>query len=76
MSLSEEIRMMRQKSFLSQESFARELHVALSTVNRWEKGKARPNLSAMKMIKDFCDLHEYPYNKIETEWLSYYEEVK
>ena len=70
MSLGEEIRLMRQKSLLSQEAFSGELHVALSTVNRWEKGKARPNLSAIKMIKLFCEKHDYPYEKIEIEWLA------
>lgn len=50
MSLGEEIRIVRQKSFYSQEAFAKELHVALSTVNRWEMNRICPNLSAMKSI--------------------------
>lgn len=36
MSLGETIRITRQKSFYTQEEFARKLNVALSTVNRWE----------------------------------------
>lgn len=55
MSLGDEIKLIRQKSLLTQGAFADELHVALSTVNRWEKGKARPNLSTMKTIKWFCE---------------------
>lgn len=74
MSLGNELKLTRQRSLLTQEDFARELHVALSTVNRWEKGKARPNVSAMKAIKNFCDKNNYPYESIEREWLLYSEE--
>lgn len=42
MSLGETIRITRQKSFYTQEEFARKLNVALSTVNRWELNKANP----------------------------------
>ena len=51
MSFSEELKRTRERSFYTQEAFAKELEVAFSTVNRWEDGKARPNLSAMKKIK-------------------------
>ena len=44
MSLGEAIRMSRQKAFYTQEDFARKLNVALSTVNRWELNKAKPNM--------------------------------
>ena len=46
--LSEQIKKARQKAFLSQDAFAKELGVAYSTINRWETGKSKPNLSAMK----------------------------
>ena len=69
MSLGEEIRIVRQKSFYSQEAFAKELHVALSTVNRWEMNRICPNLSAMKSIKEFCLQHNLEYENIEQEWL-------
>lgn len=69
MGLSDEIRIARQKAFFSQEAFAQELHVAVSTVNRWETGKSKPNLTAMKAMKAFCDEHEVPYSSIEKEWL-------
>ena len=55
MTLSSEIKIVRQKAFLSQTAFAQELGVSYTTVNRWETGKAKPNLSAMKNIKDFCE---------------------
>ena len=54
MQLSEAIKMTRQKAFLSQEAFAKEIKVAVSTINRWESGKSKPNLTAMKSLKYFC----------------------
>ena len=70
MSFSDEIKMVRKKAFLSQTSFAEEIHVSFSTVNRWENGKGRPNLTAMKAIKEFCENHEIPYGDLEAEWFN------
>ena len=70
MSLGETIKITRQKAFYTQEAFAKELNVALSTVNRWEMGKVRPNISAMKSIKEFCLKNNLPYDEIENKWLS------
>ena len=69
MSLGETIRIARQKAFFNQEEFAKKLNVALSTVNRWEQNKVRPNVKAMKKIKQFCDENGLDYETIETEWL-------
>lgn len=66
--LSETLKRTRQKAFLSQEEFATELKVSVSTINRWETGKVKPNLTAMKSIKSFCSVHELPYEEIEKEW--------
>lgn len=55
MSFSEEIKYIRRISYLSQESFAKEIGVSFSTVNRWENGKSKPNYSAMKKIISFCN---------------------
>ena len=74
MQLSNSIKMLRQKMLITQEDFAKELGVSPSTVNRWEKGKARPNLTAMKKLKSFCSKNDLPYEKIGTEWLSHSEE--
>ena len=68
--LSDIIKMTRQKAFLSQEEFASELKVSVSTINRWETGKVRPNLTAMKNLKQFCGKYELPYEEIEKEWFS------
>lgn len=48
MTYSEKIKKIRQKCFLSQEVFGREIGGSFSSVNRWEGGKSKPNMSAMK----------------------------
>ncbi len=68
MSFSDEIKKVRQHCFLSQEAFARELNVSFSSVNRWEGGRAKPNLSAMKSLKEFCDSHDIDFDPIEDAW--------
>lgn len=69
MSLGDAIRVTRQKAFFTQEDFANKLKVAVSTVNRWELDKVKPNFKAMKAIKIFCEENELPYEIIENEWL-------
>lgn len=51
---------------MTQECFAREISVTPSTINRWENGKAKPNLTAMKKLKEFCDNNSLDYALIET----------
>lgn len=70
MMFSDNIKIMRQKLFLSQDAFAKELEISVSTVNRWEIGKSVPNFSTMKRIKDFCEKHNVDYVPIEESWLS------
>ena len=71
MGFPEEIKRIRQRCFLTQGDFAKELQVAFSTVNRWEGGKAKPNLVAMKHIKEFCLRNNIEYSGIEEAWLDY-----
>ena len=54
MGFAEDIRRIRRKAFMTQEDFAKAIGVSYSTVNRWETGKARPNLKAMKLIDTYC----------------------
>ena len=54
MSFSNNIKVIRQKSLLSQEAFAQILGVSFTTVNRWETGKSKPSYKTMKLIDDFC----------------------
>ena len=69
MSFSEEIKKTRMHCFLTQEAFAKELNVSFSTVNRWEGGRAKPNLAAMKNLKSFCEKNNLPFAVLEEEWL-------
>ena len=70
MTFAEELRRIRQRSFLSQEAFAKEVNVSFSTVNRWETGKTRPNLMAMKSIKYYCEKNKVDFDRLEELWLS------
>ena len=54
MSFSEDIKRIRRKAFMTQEDSAKELGVSFATVNRWETGKAKPNLKTMKLIDEYC----------------------
>jgi len=74
MSFADEIKLTRQKSFMTQDEFASEIKVSTSTINRWETGKARPNITAIKRIKAFCDEHNLPFDKLENEWLKWKQE--
>lgn len=76
MSFPEEIKRARQRCFLTQGEFAKKVHVAFSTVNRWEGGKAKPNLSAMRSIKAFCLENAIEYSPIEEAWLDFTVEAK
>ena len=70
MTFAEELKRIRQRSFLSQEAFAKEVNVSFSTVNRWETGKTRPNLMAMKSIKEYGDKNNVEFDRLEELWLS------
>ena len=76
MSLPVSIKLMRQKAFMSQESFASALNVSVGTINRWENGKSKPNITAMKKIKDFCDNNNLSFENIENEWFDSEEVAK
>lgn len=54
MDIGAQIKAIRQQSLLSQETFAKELGVSFTTVNRWESGKCLPSLKTMKLINEFC----------------------
>ena len=71
MGFPEEIKRARQRCFLTQGDFAKEVKVAFSTVDRWGGGKAKPNLTAMKNIKEFCLKNDIDYSSIEEAWLDF-----
>ena len=62
MNIAETIKQIRKKALLSQESFAKEIGVSFSTVNRWENEKAKPNYAALKKINQFCQEHSININ--------------
>ena len=68
MPLSSEVKKARLSFFLNQTEFAKTIGVSFTTVNRWENGKAHPNLKAMKALKLFCIERGYPYELLEKSW--------
>jgi DNA-binding transcriptional regulator YiaG len=48
------IRTLRQKLGMTQEEFAHEIAVTVSTVNRWENAHAEPSKLAWKAIEDLA----------------------
>jgi len=48
--LKEKVRELRKRSGWSQEDLAREIHVSLSTVQRWEKRGAKPTRLARREL--------------------------
>ena len=68
MSYLEEIKKICQKCFLLQEAFAREIGVTFFSIKRWESGKTKPNMSAMKKIKEFCEAQGIDFSALEAEW--------
>ena len=76
MNLSNEIKIIRQKAFMTQEAFAKALNVAFSTVNRWESGKTHPNMTAMKQLKIFCDENNISFDELQNVWLNKSNEAK
>lgn len=60
MDFSEMIKYIRKKSLLTQSAFADVLGVSFSTINRWENGKAVPQITMLKRINDFCVANNIP----------------
>lgn len=42
--------------------------VLFSSVNRWEDGRSKPNMIAMKKLKDFCETHDLDFSRLEKAW--------
>lgn len=65
MRFAENIKKIRRKAFLTQEAFAKQIGVSYTTVNRWETGKSKPNLKAMKLIDDYCKKNSIDFDVSE-----------
>lgn len=70
MPLSILLKTMRKKALLSQKDFAKALNVSVGTINRWENAKTKPNITAMKKIKAFCEENDIPFDEIEAAWIA------
>ena len=62
MSFSEDIRKIRHRVLLTQEDFATEIGVSYATINRWETGKAKPNIKTMKLIDAYCKKNQIDFD--------------
>lgn len=54
MTFGEKIKAARLKLFLSQQAMAEALGVNFSTLNRWERGHAKPNYKAQAAFDKLC----------------------
>ena len=68
MPFSSEIKNLRLSCLMNQTEFGNALGVSFTTVNRWENGKARPNIKAMKALKQYCEENGLAYEPLERSW--------
>lgn len=68
MPFSSEIKNFRLSCLMNQTEFGNALGVSFTTVNRWENGKARPNIKVMKALKQYCGERGLPYEPLEKSW--------
>jgi DNA-binding transcriptional regulator YiaG len=57
MDTPELIKTIRLQLGMSQDAFAQAIHVAFSTVNRWENNRNIPNAMAWAYMADYCEKH-------------------
>ncbi len=65
MSFAENIKKLRLSAILTQGKFSKELWVSLTTVNRWETGKTKTTIKAMKLIEEYCKKNNIAFNVAE-----------
>ena len=68
MPFSTEIKSFRLSRLMNQTELGRALGVSFATVNRQENGKVRPNLKAMKALKQYCEENTLSYEALEKSW--------
>jgi putative transcriptional regulator len=61
MKFGQKTKLVRDKLFLSQEMFAKELGVSFATVNRWESEKCEPNYKSKKAFDKFCNKNDIKF---------------
>lgn len=60
MELKDIIKQIRIELGLSQEAFAKEMHLSFSTINRWENGRVVPNRLAKHTLVQLCKKNNRP----------------
>jgi len=65
MTFGEKVLEARGQLLLTQEQLAKELGVAFSTINRWEKGKNAPQFLEQRKFDDFCKTRGVVFNVAE-----------
>lgn len=68
MPFSSEIKNFRLSCLMNQTEFGNALDVLFTTVNLWEKGKARPNIKAMKALRQYYEENNRLYEPHEKSW--------
>jgi len=56
--LAGKVRRMRKAMGLTQEQFAAKIGVTVSTVNRWEKGRSKPQPFIQKVLRQLAEEHD------------------
>jgi DNA-binding transcriptional regulator YiaG len=54
MEFKDKVKYIRKKLLMSQTEFAKTMGVSFAAVNRWENGRAQPNYTAQKNLRDIC----------------------
>lgn len=49
-----DIKKIREKAFVTQSDFAKEIGVSIVSVQKWEWGQSKPSLRNTKKIVEFC----------------------
>jgi len=60
------VKIVREKTGMSQEDLARVLNVSFATINRWENGKTHPNKLTQAVFFDFCRGQGLDMEKLES----------
>lgn len=67
MSYSEELKKIRKNVFCLKKLLG-EKWGSFSSIKRWKGGKSKPNMNAMKKLKNFCDIHDVCFTTLEEQW--------
>lgn len=59
------VKMVREKTGMSQEDLAHALNVSFATINRWENGKTYPNKLTQTVFFTFCEQYDINVKYIE-----------